>query len=128
MVALRVHLAAKLHPLCGLAELVDRAVVLTSELATNSVQHTKGPAFVRLHWLNPVLRVSVSDMGPDLPPLPPPRTVPAYANSGRGLLILDLLADRWGGCGTGEGPYGPAGKTIWFELALPPQPPLALAA
>ncbi|MCX5367797.1 ATP-binding protein [Streptomyces sp. NBC_00103] len=112
----------------GLAELVDRAVVLTSELATNSVRHTMGPAFVRLHWLNPVLRVSVWDMGPDLPSLPPPRAVPADAYSGRGLLILDLLADRWGGCGTGEGPYGPAGKTIWFELALPPGPPPALAA
>ncbi|MFE7841164.1 ATP-binding protein [Streptomyces sp. NPDC057474] len=112
----------------GLAQLTDRAELLASELATNSVRHTKGPAFVRLHWLDPVLRVSVWDMGPDLPSLPPPPAVPAYADGGRGLLILDLLADRWGGCGTGEGPYGPAGKTIWFELALPPQPPPALAA
>ncbi|WP_314218976.1 ATP-binding protein [Streptomyces zaehneri] len=112
----------------GLAELVERAELLTSELATNSVRHTKGPAFVRLHWLDPVLRVSVWDMSPDVPTLVSPPAVPLYAQRGRGLLILDLLADRWGGCGTGEGPYGPAGKTIWFELALPPGPPPALAA
>ncbi|MER7101061.1 hypothetical protein ABT383_15485 [Streptomyces humidus] len=69
-------------------------------------------------------------MSPDLPAPPPsPRPVAdTCAVGGRGLLILDLLADRWGGCGTGEGPYGPAGKTIWFELALPPGPPPALAA
>jgi hypothetical protein len=62
-------------------------------------------------------------MSTDLPPFGPPAVVPPDAFTGRGLLILDVLADRWGGCGTGEGPYGPAGKTVWFELALPPGPP-----
>ncbi|MFF3503091.1 ATP-binding protein [Streptomyces sp. NPDC003247] len=109
----------------GLAGLVDRAELLTSELATNSVRHTKGPAFVRLHWLDPVLRISVWDMSPDLPPLAPPLAVPADADGGRGLLILDLLADRWGGCGTDDGPYRPAGKTVWFELALPSEATVA---
>jgi hypothetical protein len=41
----------------GLAQLTDRAELLASELATNSVRHTKGPASVRLQWLHPVLRV-----------------------------------------------------------------------
>lgn len=112
----------------GLTELIDRAELLTSELTTNSVRHTKGPAFVRLHWRDPVLRVSVWDMAPDLPPMVSSPVVPTCADGGRGLLILDLLADRWGGCGTGEGPYGPAGKTIWFELALTPGLPPTLAA
>jgi hypothetical protein len=39
-------------------------------------------------------------------------------DSGRGLVILGLVADRWGCCPLGEGPDGPAGKTIWFELGL----------
>ncbi|MDQ0774266.1 anti-sigma regulatory factor (Ser/Thr protein kinase) [Streptomyces aurantiacus] len=110
----------------GLAQLVDRAELLTSELATNSVRHTKGPASVRLQWLCPVLRVSVWDMSPDLPPAPgSPRTgvVAAHAEDGRGLLILDTVADRWGGCAIGEGKFGPGGKTIWFELSLPAAPP-----
>ncbi|MFI1729962.1 ATP-binding protein [Streptomyces acidicola] len=108
----------------GLVELADRAELLASELATNSVRHTKGPASVRLQWLHPVLRVSVWDMSPDLPSgLPgtrggPPALPGVDADGGRGLLILDSVADRWGGCAMGEGPYGPGGKTLWFELAL----------
>ncbi|MET7685230.1 ATP-binding protein [Streptomyces sp. NPDC005423] len=90
----------------GLAELADRAELLTSELATNSVRHTKGPASVTLQWLHPVLRVSVRDMSPDLPDLPalpgplgaPTVSLGAYADGGRGLLILGKVADRWGGC------------------------------
>ncbi|MGW5136109.1 hypothetical protein [Streptomyces sp. NPDC004135] len=40
------------------------------------------------------------------------------AEGGRGLLILDLLADAWGGCSFGEALFGVGGKTIWFELVL----------
>lgn len=111
-----------------LAELADRAELLTTELATNSVRHTKGPASVRLHWLCPVLRVSVWDMSPDLPPLAPPPQVSVHADGGRGLVILDTVADRWGGCAIGEDPYGPGGKTMWFELALRLTTPPALVA
>ncbi|MEV7195234.1 ATP-binding protein [Streptomyces sp. NPDC093510] len=111
-----------------LAELADRAELLTTELATNSVRHTKGPASVRLHWLCPVLRISVWDMSPDLPSLAPPPPVGVHADSGRGLVILDTVADRWGGCAIGEEPYGPGGKTMWFELNLRQAPPPALVA
>ncbi|KPI01326.1 putative anti-sigma regulatory factor, serine/threonine protein kinase [Actinobacteria bacterium OK074] len=112
----------------GLAELVDRAELLACELATNSVRHTKGPASVQLRWLHPVLRVSVWDMGPDLPTLPgslgaPPARPGEGADSGRGLLILDAVADRWGGCAVEDGLYGPGGKTLWFELTLAVPPP-----
>jgi anti-sigma regulatory factor (Ser/Thr protein kinase) len=115
----------------GIAELIDRAELLTSELATNSVRHTKEPASVRVHWLYPVLRVSVWDMSPDLPA--PSRLLDdddaAAADGGRGLMILEVVADRWGRCGTSESPYGPGGKTIWFELALDRhEPPPALAS
>ncbi|MFE9682380.1 ATP-binding protein [Streptomyces sp. NPDC006285] len=111
-----------------LAELGDRAELLTTELATNSVRHTKGPAFVRLHWLCPVLRVSVWDGSPDLPPLVPPPAVGVHSDGGRGMVILDTVADRWGGCAIGGEPYGPGGKTVWFELSLPQAPPPAVVA
>ncbi|MEU8485591.1 hypothetical protein [Streptomyces sp. NPDC048641] len=68
------------------------------------------------------------DPSPDLPVVGPPIVVPAQADSGRGMLILDTVADRWGGCAIGEGAYGPGGKTMWFELALPKGSPPALAA
>ncbi|MFK4147184.1 hypothetical protein [Streptomyces sp. NPDC004065] len=50
-------------------------------------------------------------------PLPLMRDRPD-AERGRGLLILDLLADAWGGCSLGESLFGVGGKTIWFELVL----------
>lgn len=42
----------------------------------------------------------------------------ADAERGRGLLILDLLADAWGGFSLGESLFGVGGKTIWFDLVL----------
>ncbi|MEU8778966.1 ATP-binding protein [Streptomyces sp. NPDC048606] len=114
----------------GLAELADRAEPLASELATNSVRHTKGPASVRLRWTWPVLRVSVSDTSPvfPMPSGPPP---PGDAGSGRGMAILELIADQWGGCCLDERLFGVGGKTVWFELRAyegPGTPPVASAA
>ncbi|MFE0046472.1 ATP-binding protein [Streptomyces albireticuli] len=124
-VTLRAILAAH-----GLGELADRAVLLTSELATNSVRYTKGPATVCLRWTHPVLRVGVSDVSPKFPvyalfPMPA-----ADAHRGRGLRILDRVADAWGGCLLGDLLLAPTGKTIWFELSLdgaPPGAPTAMA-
>lgn len=117
----------------GLAQLTEKAELLTSELATNAVRHTSGPAAVHLQWRRPALRVSVWDTDPALPtpaggpcPLPSPEGI-----GGRGLLLLDIFADRWGGCALDDGPWGPGGKSIWFELRLrdpQPSPPAALAA
>lgn len=105
----------------GLDVDVDMALLLTSELVTNAVQHTGRCGIVRV-CSDPTFRVEVSDERPDLPvPAPPPagRANPAAADaamtsagaeSGRGLLFLDSLAARWG-CET-DG----ATKTVWFEL------------
>ncbi|GAA3980978.1 hypothetical protein GCM10022232_11380 [Streptomyces plumbiresistens] len=41
---------------------------------------------------------------------------PAIAESGRGLLLVEALADRWG---TAQGPH--PRKTVWAELCLPPE-------
>ncbi|MEU9111817.1 ATP-binding protein [Streptomyces sp. NPDC048483] len=109
-----------------LDELADRAELLTSELATNSIRHAKGPASVRLRWTHPVLRVSVTDTSPYLPLFLAPPT--PEAEDGRGLFILDLVSDEWGGCALGDSLLGPGGKTVWFELAVHPAPPPSLAA
>ncbi|MFC9248967.1 hypothetical protein ACFT7S_34545 [Streptomyces sp. NPDC057136] len=53
----------------SVTELVCRAELLASELTTNSVRYAKGRVTVGLHWLCPVLRVSVRDLSPDLPEL-----------------------------------------------------------
>ncbi|NBM21125.1 ATP-binding protein, partial [Streptomyces sp. GC420] len=79
----------------GLHDLADRGELLVSELATNAVRHARGYAAVHLRWTRPVLRVSVTDASPELPSRPAAAGCPD-AEGGRGLLILDLLADDWG--------------------------------
>lgn len=108
----------------GLQELAERAELLASELTTNAVCHTVGPASVRLHWRHPALRVSVWDTSSTQRPrrldthASSPHPTPDELTGGRGLLLLDLFADQWGVRPLDEGPWEPGGKTVWFELRL----------
>ncbi|MEU7058491.1 ATP-binding protein [Streptomyces sp. NPDC046197] len=91
----------------------DTAALLVSELVTNSLRHAEGPIGVRLvrpAGLPDVLVVEVSDSLPD-----PPRERPARPDdeSGRGLQLVASSSRRWGSR------PGAAGKTVWFELAVP---------
>lgn len=80
------------------------------------------------------LRVSVWDTSPDVPPPfatgVAPRLAPgADCESGRGLLLVRLYAANWGGHAYSPHVFGPdAGKTLWFELAPPPQAAYEVAA
>ncbi|MBH5337132.1 ATP-binding protein [Streptomyces pactum] len=106
--------------------LIERAALLTSELTTNSVRYSDHPVCVRVRWEHPVLRVSVSDSNPELPAVLKPG---AEDECGRGLFILEVFADRWGGFSLGKEVFGMGGKTVWFELGLGDPPPIpALAA
>jgi anti-sigma regulatory factor (Ser/Thr protein kinase) len=87
------------------------AVLLTNELATNSVLHARGPFDIVLCRTSNRLRISVHDGNTRLPEFP---RVPPDALSGRGLAIVAALADDWGI----EALPG-TGKTIWFEVNLP---------
>jgi anti-sigma regulatory factor (Ser/Thr protein kinase) len=97
-----------------LDSLADLATLLVSELVTNSLRHATGPIGVRLvrrpAGLSGVLLVEVSDSLPD-----PPRERVARPDdeSGRGLQLVAHSSRRWG-----TRP-GEAGKTVWFELAVP---------
>ncbi|MGC5036752.1 MULTISPECIES: ATP-binding protein [unclassified Streptomyces] len=96
-----------------LDSLADLAALLVSELVTNALRHATGPIGVRLvrpSALDGVLLVEVSDPLPD-----PPRERAARPEdeSGRGLQLVASSTRRWG-----TRPGG-AGKTVWFELAVP---------
>ena len=91
-------------------DLLERVVLLTSELVTNAVVHARSDARVRLRLGPGMLRVEVGD---DDPGLPVAREPDAAGPGGRGLRILDEVASRWG-----VDPDGP-GKVVWFELPRP---------
>lgn len=94
----------------GLPELADTAVLLTSELLTNSCRYAPGPASVRLKWADKRLRGSVWDTGALLPH--PAECPGPEADGGRGLGLVDLCADAWGSFALGLA----RGKVVWFEI------------
>ncbi len=106
----RAALRSMLEPL-GLD--ADAAELLVSELVGNAVRYAGGgEVLVRARLAAGRLRVEVLDSSEVVPPLPTP---PAPdAESGRGLLLVEALAERWG-----AEPV-PGGKRLWFEIAPGP--------
>ncbi|MFE5715403.1 SpoIIE family protein phosphatase [Streptomyces sp. NPDC056501] len=94
---------------------LDSAVLMVSEMVTNVLVHTDGDALlvaeVACGEESRRLRVEVSDQSDELPHKRHPGEM---ASSGRGLLLMEMLADEWGFDPRGEG------KSIWFELNEPP--------
>ena len=86
----------------------DEVTLLVSELASNAVRHAGTPFTVALQCDGEIVRVEVTD---DDDGLPVPQRPPVDAVTGRGLLIVEALATRWG-----VEPRS-SGKTVWFELA-----------
>ena len=93
------------------SELADPVELLVSELVTNAVSHVGAGVRLRVERLPAGVRVRVFDDGDASVPTPRHR-VPPDAPTGRGLLIVDNLADRWGVEATD------AGKQVWFELSF----------
>lgn len=90
---------------------VDSAVLLLSEMLTNVLVHTDSDALLVAEITGGVgerrLRIEVTDAGDDLPHKRRPGEL---ASSGRGLVLIELLAHAWGVDPRGQG------KSIWFEL------------
>ncbi|MFF8379597.1 SpoIIE family protein phosphatase [Streptomyces sp. NPDC015661] len=102
----------------GHPELVDDAVVLTSELVTNAVIHAGTSADVLCLRSDDSVRVEVSDRYPEREiPVQSGRTLGSPdRENGRGLLLCAALAHRWGV------DYSPTRKHVWFHLDLPQRP------
>ncbi|MFE9468450.1 ATP-binding protein [Streptomyces virginiae] len=94
-------------------QLRDTACLLTSELLSNAVSHSRGPVRLRLRQAGRELSVEVCDGSPVLPQA---RFAEPDAESGRGLPLVDSLAASWGTLPTAEG------KAVWFSLPLPAPP------
>ncbi|MGW8697265.1 ATP-binding protein [Streptomyces eurythermus] len=105
---------------------IDRAEQIVAELAANAAVHgrVRGRSFRLVLGLDVTagtLRVAVSDARGDRLPAPATTVRPEEAESGRGLLLVAALADRWD-----TEPYPPSGKTVWAEVDLvrPGRPPM----
>ncbi|WP_399552609.1 ATP-binding protein [Streptomyces sp. YIM 98790] len=97
----------------------DTLVLLVSELVTNAVVHTARPAVLRLGLAVPegagaeggrriaAVRLEVVDVSSRAPVR---RSASGEDTGGRGLELVELLADRWGW------QYEADGKRIWCEL------------
>ena len=90
---------------------LEDALIATSEVVTNAVEHGCPPIELRVDRADDHVRVEVRDTSP----LPPRRREDAPDASdvrGRGLVIVERLADRWGIDERIDG------KAVWFELDL----------
>lgn len=107
--------AARIVAEWGHAALADDVELIVSELASNAVLHgaLRGRLFrVQLTLTKAVLRIVVSD--PKGERLPKARQPAPDDKFGRGLLIVDAVASRWG---VRERTIG---KDVWAECDLPP--------
>lgn len=93
-----------------------------SELFTNAVRHTASEKVSCELWLIGLrLCLEVTDQGGSSHPLQPSPGDPADADgeSGRGLLLVSVLAADWGIRRNLDG--GPnSGHAVWAELTCPP--------
>ncbi|MFI6036373.1 ATP-binding protein [Streptomyces sp. NPDC051315] len=91
-------------------KMTEDAVLLVSELVGNAVRHTGARVFgLRMRRRRGWIRVEVRDPSRGLPCLMPVQEMDV---SGRGLFLVDKLADRWGV------DLLPRGKTTWFEMRV----------
>ncbi|CAN5216301.1 hypothetical protein BH24ACT1_BH24ACT1_11530 [soil metagenome] len=91
------------------ADVVDSAVLLVSELATNVTLHARTDLQVTLRFEDNTLWGEVKDWNSRLPQ---PCMTPDGATTGRGLLLVDAVATRWGIERDDDG------KAVWFSLEL----------
>jgi anti-sigma regulatory factor (Ser/Thr protein kinase) len=93
------------------ADMVERIVLMVSELVTNVIVHAQ--TAVELELLQEIgdkrVRIVVTDEGGGRPNPRAPSNLEAH---GRGLQIVEALSDQWGI------EYLPNSKSVWFSVDL----------
>lgn len=97
-------------------------LLCVSELTTNALVHGVPPGrgfLLRVLPYGDGVRVEVHDSGDGVPAIPRPA---ADAEGGRGLLLVEALADKWG-----VGERDP-GQVVWCELGMVRRAPAAMSS
>ncbi|MEO7125274.1 MAG: ATP-binding protein [Nakamurella sp.] len=105
------HCAARLP-----ADVTDDALLLTSELVSNAVEHGAPRIVLHVQTGASDIVVRVHDDGRGLP-APPTRSPNGSDPSGRGLRIVAAIATKWG---IDLAKDGKSGKDVWFALNVQP--------
>ena len=110
--------------LAGIPEdAVANAVLVVSELVTNSILHAGTALRIGVRQIDGVVRLEVGDQDRHRPA---PKRYSPDAGTGRGLQLVEALAVAWGV------DAGPDGKTVWADVPLEPVeltvPPLRAAS
>lgn len=85
----------------------DTLALLATELVANAVRHTDGDVDVTVRLLDEVVRVEVRDASTALPSV---GALVSDREHGRGIALVDALAEDWGVQPEGDG------KCVWFTL------------
>ena len=105
---------------CGrwdLPALAGPACIVVTEMVNNVVTHAHTPMIVLLAVRPGAMAVAVRDHSNTVPRFAGP--VPATSYGGRGLLLIDAVADRWGSLPLERG------KVVWAVLQQPDERPPA---
>ncbi|WP_433373092.1 SpoIIE family protein phosphatase [Actinoplanes sp. CA-142083] len=106
----------------GLDALLNEALLLTTELSTNAVVHANTELDIEVSADQTGLTVTVTDFAPGpveqlaVGPRNESVDIGEVAERGRGLLLVDHFASRWGTVHEGTG------KGVWFRLELRSSP------
>jgi anti-sigma regulatory factor (Ser/Thr protein kinase) len=94
----------------GLDGVADTATLLVSELVANAILHARTQLEVVMRQTPAAVRIEVHDTNARLPTR---KHYSSDAATGRGLLLVETLADGWGADATSDG------KAVWFEIGVP---------
>jgi hypothetical protein len=96
-------------------ELVGNACIVATEMVNNVVAHARTSMRMLLALQGDTMSVAVRDGSPTIPRFAGP--VPPTSYGGRGLLLIDTIADRWGHLPLDDG------KVVWARLTSKPSDP-----
>jgi len=95
-----------------LAECIDTAELLVSEVVTNAIQYARAPGDLVVRRAADAIYIEVSDSDGRVPRILHPSDDEEH---GRGMILVEALAAQWGTRPTHTG------KTVWCQLAAVPR-------
>lgn len=100
----------------NLADPIDDAALIVSELVTNAFRYGTGPLVLRLTVADGYLIIGVQDNKPAS--TPSPKDVPDTQPDGRGLKLISAIASRWGW------DHENGHKIVWAQIPIVSQIPM----